>query len=166
MRTTFTAAAMWLMAIIVGADEPSGKLVFKGMGFSIAPLAESQEGPVQALVMSMPSFGGFAANVSVNLQPYVGSLDGYARISRAQIKEGGFKLLEERKIDKATIVFEYNGSVPGRTRHCYARAIQQGDIVYIITGTATEDQWAKLSEKLKACVDSFEPLPTEPETAK
>ena len=65
-------------------------------------------------------------------------------------------LIKETKQGKNTIVFEYSGAFQENKLHWYAKAIATGKRVYLATATATEKQWADVSNTMKACVDSLE----------
>jgi hypothetical protein len=151
-------ALLCLAANSALAGDKAETLTFKQAGFSIAPLDEPQKGPSQTLIMFLPASDGFAPNVNVQIQPYSGSIDAYADLSKTQFKQVGFKLLSENKSGKAEITFEYSGTLQGRNFHWYARAIQNGGIIYLVTATATEEQWSKVADKLKVCVNSFETI--------
>ncbi|MBL7134164.1 MAG: hypothetical protein ISS78_08705 [Phycisphaerae bacterium] len=141
----------------VAGRQSAGRLRFERNGFSIQAL-EGQPGdaPYTALMMFLPPSKGFAPNVNVVIQPYAGTIDEYAALSKKQFVAGKFKLIREAKVGKVGVLFEYSGRLQGRQLRWYARAILRGDKVYLVTATATKDQWAGVSGKLKACVDSFE----------
>jgi len=76
-------------------------------------------------------------------------------LSLKQFKNTGLKVIEQKKAGKSGVVFEYNGEFQGRALHWYVRAEKAGGRVYLATGTATEEDWAGQSAKLKSCVDSL-----------
>lgn len=98
---------------------------------------------------------GFAANVNVQIQPYVSSIDDYLALSVRQCETAGFKLLQQKIVDKSVMVLEYTGEMQGRLLHWYARAEKSAGKVYLTTATAADEQWSKVGPPLKACVDSF-----------
>jgi hypothetical protein len=158
MRIAIATMILCLAASIAFAGEPAGKITFNGAGFSIAPLDESQKGPGAVLIMFMPATEGFAPNVNVLIQSYTDGIDAYAKLTRAQFKEAGWKLLSEPTIDGDAMTFEYTGLFNGQALHWYSRAVQKVGIIYLVTATASKDQWPNVADKLKACVNSFEPI--------
>jgi hypothetical protein len=98
---------------------------------------------------------GFAANVNVQIQTYVSTIDDYLALSVRQCGTAGFKLLQQKTIDKSVAVLEYTGEMQGRLLHWYARAEKSAGKVYLVTATAADEQWSKVAPQLKACVDSF-----------
>jgi hypothetical protein len=136
--------------------QPTNRLHFPTTGFSIAPLeAPPGESPQQALMMFLPVMDGFSANVNVQIQPYVGAIDEYLALSLQQFKTAGLKLLQQKTPGKSVAVFEYTGEVKGRLLHWYARAEKSAGKVYLVTAAAPDEQWSRVADKLKACVDSF-----------
>ena len=151
-KAAMFTVVLWFAASLAQAGDSDGKLTFKEAGFSIAPLKE----PALFLIMSLPASDGFAPNVNVNIQSYTEGIDAYMSLSKQQFKDAGIKVLSESKTNKSAVTFEYSGLLSGKPLHWYARAVQKGETIYLITATATEAQWAKVAAKLKACVDSFE----------
>lgn len=129
-------------------NRDSEKLIFKNAGFAISPLDHAIEESRVVLAMFLPASGGFASNINVITQPYSGTLDEYIALS-------------ENKIGNDTVVFEYTEEMQTRPLHFYGKATLKTGLVYLTTATATDEQWKVLSNKLKACVDSFETTQTE-----
>jgi len=154
-------AAVALCGIVVLAAGPAekgaGKLVFAKNGFAIAPLDEPGKGTCQVLMMFLPASDGFAPNVNVQTQEFGGTLEEYGALSKKQFEEMKLKTLND-KIEKGVLTLEYAGEMQKRKLHWYAVATLKGGKVYLITATAAEGQWADVSGKLKACVDSFETI--------
>lgn len=157
---------LFFVANLASAGATVEKLTFKQAGFSIAPLDEQQQGPAQALIMFLPASNGFSPNVNVQIQPYPGRIDEYANLSKTQFKQIGFKVLAESKSNHSEVIFEYSGTLQGNNLHWYARAVQKNGTIYLITATATEEQWPKVADKLKECVNSFETIKHEQIIAK
>ena len=147
-------------AIILTASASRGQsaapLHFPKSGFSIEPLeAPLGQAPQQALMMSLPSAGGYAPNVDVEIQPYAGTMDDYMAISLAQFKIAKMKVLHQKTYGKSVAVFEYTGEARGQPLHWYAKAEKCAGRVYLVTAAAAQSQWSKVAGPLKACVDSF-----------
>jgi len=150
----------------VAVRQSPGRLRFKSCGFSIEALeGQPGDGTYAALMMFLPPTKGFAVNVNVVIQPYSGTIDQYAALSRKQFVAAKFKVIRDAKVGKDGLLFEYSGRLQGRQLRWYARAILRGDKVYLVTATATKDQWPGVSGKLKACEDSFRIDKAEPATA-
>ncbi len=139
----------------LAAEGSESKLHFKVNGFAIAPLEGKTESiPYQALMMFLPASDGFAPNVNVQIQPFNGTIKDYANLSKKQFKSAKFTILSE-EITQSTVVWEYSGMVQGRALHWYAKAELGKRKVYLVTATAKQSQWKNVSDKLKACVNSF-----------
>lgn len=135
----------------------AGTLVFEEAGFSIKALdAPPGTAGAQPLTMLLPASDGFSANVNVQIQPYNGSLAQYKNLSDAQFKQFGFKPLIS-KVSNGSVIFEYTGSMSGKTLHWYSRGYKKGDFVYLVTATAQAANWQKTKNKLMSVVDSFRP---------
>lgn len=144
-----------LCIVSLGAVAPD-RLQFKKAGFSIQAL-EDRSGSTgyQALIMSLPPSDGFAANVNVMIQPYSGTIDEYAALSKKQFVEANLSLIKETRLNQTSVVLEYSGELQKRRFHWYAKATSTGKSVYLATATATETQWDTVASKLKVCVDSL-----------
>jgi hypothetical protein len=133
-------------------------LHFGEHGFSIKPLkGKVTDVPTQVLFMAMSPQAGFAPNVNVQLQPYEGSIDQYFALSKSQFGPMGIKVLWDKKTGPDSISFEYAGAMQGHELHWYARAVRPKNraVVYLITATASAEQWASVATALKDNVDSF-----------
>ncbi len=147
-----------LVGLLVGpsvAADPEGRLQFRACGFSIAPL-EATPGKVafQPLMMFLPSSQGFSPNVNVQVQPYQGTMEEYAELSKKQLDEAEFTVIST-KIAETSVVFEYAGFFQAQKLHWYSKAEMGAGKVYLVTATAMEAQWDESGAKLKSCVDSF-----------
>lgn len=69
----------------------------------------------------------------------------------------GWTVVKQTNVSKTVALFEYKGKMQGQQLHWYAHAEKVRNHVYLVTGTAKESQWGELSQKLRACVDSFRP---------
>ena len=155
MKTILAVAAILLSSASAFAAERPDKLIFKNQGFAIAALDEIQEPPCQSLMMFLPASGGFAPNVNVQIQAFGGTIAEYTDLSKRQFTEGDFTLIKETP-SKTAITFEYKRAAKDRDLHFYSKAVKKGRKVYLTTATSTEEQWRRVSDKLRKCVDSFE----------
>jgi hypothetical protein len=131
-------------------------LEFPKYGFQINALENSPaDTPVQALIMFLPAKNGFAPNVNVNIQPYGGTVKDYISLSKKQFEQMKWKVLSEKEPSANEWLCEYSGDMQQSSLHWYARAVLKSGKVYLITGTAREDDWADCSAELEKCVDSF-----------
>ena len=144
-----------MLAGVTNGVESTNRLHFAVAGFSIAPLeAPPGESPQQVLMMFLPAKAGFAANVSVQIQPYGGSIDDYSELSLKQFNSAKLKVLAHKK-EGELVLFEYTGMMEQRQLHWYARAEKKGSSIYLVTATAIDSEWDDVETKLKPCVDSF-----------
>ncbi|NLW09819.1 MAG: hypothetical protein GX036_08180 [Firmicutes bacterium] len=150
----FCLASILLLAIC-----PPGlaSVVYEKNGFTINAL-EGEVGavPYQVLVMFLPpTADGFTPNVNVQIQPFAGTMADYTALSKQQIENAGWKLLNQATPGKDVVILEFAGEAQGFGFHWYAKAVKDGDRVYLVTATASESYWAELAEQLKTTVDSF-----------
>ncbi|MEM1244877.1 MAG: hypothetical protein AAGA81_22200 [Acidobacteriota bacterium] len=139
------------------AAQSGARLAFPDSGFSIEPFeAEVPESVHTPLMMFLPSTGGFAANVNVQIQPFEGDLQGYLDISAGQFEDAGIEVLSSKLVSEGVAVLEYTGPLQGNDLHWYARAIQQPGRIFLVTASLLAEQWEELGEKARRCVDSFE----------
>jgi hypothetical protein len=144
------------LALSLSAADSTNRLRFPIAGFSIVPL-ETPPGNTgcQAIMMFLPATASFAPNVNVQIQPYLGTIEEYTKLTLKQFEDAGIKLIEQRKEGKSVVFFEYSGKLQGRSLHWYARAEKVADHVYLATATATQEDWPKESAALRTCVDSL-----------
>ena len=141
---------------LVTIAKTPARLRFEAYGFSIQPLDGPENGMTfQPLILFLPPTQSFAPNVGVQIQPYKGTMEEYAGLSRRQFVEQKMVLLKDEKLAVDSWVFEYAGGLQGRALHWYARAVRGQDKVYLVTATAAEEQWTGLGQKLKECVNTF-----------
>ena len=86
---------------------------------------------------------------------YDGSMDDYLALSLQQFKSAGARVLQQKRLGTSAAVFEYTGEMQGRLLHMYARAQKSVGKVYLVTGTAADEQWSTVASRLRTCVDSF-----------
>ena len=128
-------------------------LHFEKNGFTIDAL-EGEVGaePYQVLVMFLPPTADrFAPNINIQIQPYTGTIDEYIALTKQQITGAGWELLELATPGKNVLTLEFAGD----GLHWYARAVRDGDRMYLVTAAASETYWGDLAGQLKSTVDSF-----------
>lgn len=148
-----------LLAVLIwpcfAVEEKTPRLVFPANGFSIAPLdGKAGAGSFTALMMFLPVTDGFGPNVNVMIQPYPGTLQTYADLSRQQFAAAKMTLVSEQLAD-GMLTLEYTGTLQNNAMHFYSRAFSADGKVYLATATAREAQWETSGAKLKSCVDSL-----------
>jgi hypothetical protein len=153
MRIVITCVSALALSLSMALEDPA-RLEFKTHGFSIEALEETSEVTVQALVMTLPPTDGFAANINVQVQPYTGTLEEYMALSTTQLKQVNFKELKT-ETKGGRCMMEYTGTTQGRALHFYSVAKKRGNKIVLVTATATQAQWPKVSQKLLRCADSL-----------
>ncbi len=134
---------------------PESRLVFPTSGFSIAALdAPNAATTYQALVMTLPASAGFAPNVNVQVQPFPGDFASYMSLSEEQMSKIGWTIIS-KKADAHSATYEFKGLYQQRQLHWYSKAVAGKGKIYLVTATAAEEQWAEVSEALKASVESI-----------
>ena len=152
-----------LFPILGYAQSDNSVLRFESEGFNINAdgfnVKRSDIGNVAGqsptVVLFLQPTGGFAPNVNVLIQDFPSSISEYVSVTKKEFDSAGIKVVDERLVSPNEWMVEYAGTLSGRSLHWYARAVKNGDKVYLITATATPEQWEQVSSKLKACVDSF-----------
>ena len=156
MRNVFlTLIAFVFVPSVLMAQDDEQRLYFPMVGYSIAPLQdEVGETPYQSIIMFLNASDGFAPNVNIQVQPFEDPFKDYVALSKEQFKQLNFSVIkEEMKEDSAT--WEYAGTVGPNQLHFYVVAKMKDGKVFLATASAKESQWKTVSEKMKACVDSF-----------
>lgn len=102
-----------------------------------------------------PVSNGFSANVNVQYQPYSDSIIEYDKLSSGQFEQLKFKVLS-RSLLIDSVAYEYSGFLQERYLHWYSVAKKVNGGVYLITATALESDWERLSNSLRSSVDSFQ----------
>jgi hypothetical protein len=150
-----------LPAAVCTADE--GVIRFDNEGFTIdsTGLQVKSKDPqttgngTLAALLFLPPTKGFAPNVNVLIQDRSNTIQEYADMSKQEFKSANASLLNDHLVGDGEWDCEYSFNLQGTDLHCYARALKKGDKVYLVTGTATPEQWDSAFPKLKSCVDSF-----------
>jgi hypothetical protein len=125
-------------------------------GFSMDALeAPVGQTPMSAVMTFLPSSDGLAPNINVQIQPYPDTMKSYAELSKGQFTQMNWKAISDKLVGDNEWVVEYAGPMQGKDLHFYARALAKGGKVYLVTGTATESQWATLGDTIRKHVDSF-----------
>jgi hypothetical protein len=157
MKHAVTVAILCLCGAISVPGEQTGRLVFKRNGFSIAPLDEPGKGVCHVLIMMLPGSGsgGSPPSVTVETQQFMGTLEDHLALSRKRFESANFSILAQRRVGKDAYVIEFSMK---STLHHYTKAVMGTGKVYVVSGMATEEQWKDVSEKIMACVDSFETI--------
>jgi hypothetical protein len=163
MKLLRTILLVSLLPIVGSAQSDSDLLRFESQGFSIDAkgfrVKRSDFGTAAdqspTVVLFLTPTGGFAPNVNVLIQDFPSSINDYVTLTKKEFDSAGIKILSENVVSPNEWMVEYEGILSGRSLHWYARAVKNGDKVYLTTATATPEQWNQLSSKLKQCVDSF-----------
>jgi len=156
VKKLFFILSFVLPVALASNGQSTNQVHFPKAGFSIAPLEEPPgQSPQQVLMMFLPVTKSFAPNVNVQIQPYAGTIDEYVALSVDQFKSMGLKLSYQKAVGKSAVALEYTGEMKGKPLHWYARAEKSVANVYLVTATASEEQWSAVATQLKTCVDSF-----------
>jgi hypothetical protein len=177
MKLPRLLSLFFLFPILGQAESDNGILRFESEGFSINAdgfnIKRSDIGSVAGqspvAVLYLTPSGGFAPNVNVLIQNFPSSINEYVSITKKEFDSAGIKVVNEQTVSANEWNVEYAGTLSGRSLHWYARAVKNGDKVFLTTATATPEQWEQVSPKLKQCVDSFVltnvPQPATPQPA-
>ncbi len=150
---------MKLLRMKPGADVAGRppRLQFEKNGFSIAPLeAGVSAAPYRSAVLYLPATSGYAPHVEVQIEPYVGSIDGYVTITKQKLELVNMTIIAESVGHAAgTATLDYSGKLNGRDLRFYARIELADGRVYVATAAALEAQWSDVGKKLTESVDSM-----------
>lgn len=156
----FTVAATDALARPVRPAAPSAYT--NGVyGFSLTPPVFAKADPdsvTQPAMFVAPAKNGFASNLGVMVQSVKMTLDDYMKLSRDQFTQGGLKVLAETKqkvSGREAVLWEYEGSAQGRKLRFMAEAVADGDRIFLLTGTATRDEYEAVAKEFRASLDSF-----------
>ncbi|MCB2231655.1 photosystem II reaction center PsbP family protein [bacterium] len=138
----------------VHAESKEATLQFPAYEFEIAPLEVETEKAITAVQMFMPPYGGFAANVSVRIEPWKGNMGGYVAGAKAQIEQNGWTLISEEARSDGP-VFEYSGKSGRQELHWYGRSLMRKGKMYVITATTLESRWETDKDALIEVVETF-----------
>ena len=160
MRTSIAAVLLNLVCSIAIA-QTGPEVKFPRAGFAIQHLNQGLADDVafESMKMLLPRKGGFAGNVNIQHQPYPGSLEDYAKLSRAQFEAAKLTVLTET-VDKTSYTSESKGEIGGYKLHFYCRGIKVGDNIILATATSLENQWQVEKEILAPAVDSLRSMHT------
>ncbi len=146
------AVVLMFLALQLTAQDNLSSLTFNSLGFSISPLEGTTKDNYVVLVLLLPATEAFAPNVNVMLQPYKGTIAEYYKISLMQYDQQGTKILSYKVIDSKILIIE---TVDKDGLQYYARAEILKGKVYLVTATATQNQWKTYGDQLRVCVNSF-----------
>jgi len=130
-------------------------------GFAIQAPAFPAAAPGTSAIPVMflgPGADGFSSNINVVVQKTTTTLDDYAALSKRQFEAAELKVNSEARSKvsgKDAILFDYEGKAQGRELRWLALSVVDADRVFLITGTATREGFAKIEKEFRACLDSF-----------
>lgn len=99
--------------------------------------------------------GGFSPNVNVLIQYQSTTPTAYLETTRKELESMKWVVVESKETThtgKPALWVEYTGKAGSREMHWYALAVFLEDRVILVTGSAAEKDFDKISEKLKAAV--------------
>ena len=156
MRKQALIILLLVLAASCMAQDTPARLSFPANGFSIETFEGTADSTTyQVLTMYLPPSGDFSPNVSVQVQPYDGTMEDYLALSKQQFEAMKWTLVEEKLVSQTLLQLEYTGTMQNYKLHFYARAEARDGKVYLTTGATTEDQWPNESPRIKKCIDSF-----------
>jgi len=144
---------------------------FPQAGFRISPLdvtpTDQYTSPLEMLSpleMSLPSDKlGNTASVGVTIQSNVKSLADYIVEEKKDLAAKHVTVLSEKTLSANEWVIEYSGGRIYFTYfhlHSYRLSYFANGKIYRVVATANDVRWPAVGAALKACVDSFELIPT------
>lgn len=156
MRALFFT--MCLLSLIFNfAKSEDSVYVSKELKFKITPpTIENKSVNSSVAMFYLPQEKGFTPNVHVIIQEFKETMAEYDKMNKEEFAKMKWDIIKsEVKGDLAT--YEYTGLNNKLKIHCYVRACKIGESVYLITATALDEQWEKVSAALIKSADSFQP---------
>jgi hypothetical protein len=155
-------AAWFSLAICSRLQAATIELPLYGFQIDAFDAAPDASTPTTVLQTLLPETEGFAPNIIVQIQPYTGTIKDYATLSRKQFEQMKWNVISDQQSGDNEWSVEYTGSLQGADLHFYARAVSTNGKVYLVTATAKESQWPKVSDALRKHADSFKLTPSSP----
>lgn len=157
--------AIFVWVISVGHSDDSvvtggGTYVDQTHGFTIDlpkfPKAEPGTSTT-ILISTAPPVEGFASNITIIVQEIAHTRAEYMTLSKGQFEQHGLTVDSEKELrvsDKEAVLWEYHGTVQGRTLRWMALAVMANERVYLATCTATESEYPKLKASFARSLSS------------
>ena len=132
-----------------------GKYVNDTFGFEMSVPSPVQSLPVyQHCIFYLAAQDGFAANLNVQIQEFVGSIEDYKKATEEQFEQASIKTIQS-SIDGETYTVEYAGKMNEYDLHWFAKAHKQKNRIYLVTATGLEKSWKTQGSVLMQAVNSF-----------
>jgi len=154
-RTALIGAALYASAYLAPATAATIDLPQYGFTIEALDASPSSTTATFALITFLPPTEGFAPNINVNIQPYVGGIAGFITASKDQFNQMNWIIVAEKQSGENEWNVEYTGPMQGNDLHFYARAIASNGKVYLVTATSKKTQWEGVSGVLRKAVDGF-----------
>ena len=148
-------AALASFAICSQSGAATIELPLYGFQIDALDAPPDASNPTTVIETFLPPTEGFAPNINVQILPYTGTIKDYAALAKSQLEQMKWKVISEQESSDNEWNVEYTGTFQGSDLHFYGRAVSTTGKVYLITATAKESQWAKLSDTLREHVESF-----------
>jgi len=130
-------------------------------GFTLTPPAFESDDDAKVVTIAQflaPAADGFAANLGLQRQKFAGGFEAFVKTSDAQFEQMDFKVLSKHgaKIGShASNEWVYTGTLGGNAMKFHALAVEQGEYVFLLTGTALEQNFDDYEPQFKAALASF-----------
>lgn len=132
-----------------------------GFSFSVPRFAPSEEIGVTtvAITLSASPSGGFAPNVNVIVQNIKTDLDAFTQLQQRELKSIGWEVVEQSRRQvrgTPTLRTHARGSLQGQqVEFLSVTMIRRGKSVYVLTCTATQDQFPLYQMEFERVISSF-----------
>jgi hypothetical protein len=130
-------------------------------GISIVPPDFADDGTAAVVMVAQfcaPPANGFAANVNVQRQAYDAGLKEYVALSESQFQSAGWKVDTSkpgRLGKRASHEWTYAASLGGKSLKMRALAVEDGNHVVLVTGTALAKDFRVWAPAFEACLASL-----------
>lgn len=129
----------------------------KELGFRFAPSLPVPAGQVIATFHAEAS-AGFSPNVNVVIQAPM-ERAAYRQLSLEQFEQNDLELVRDESVTVSghdALRWEYRGSMTGRALRFASLAVFTGEHTYLVTATATPEQFQQLASHFDLLLASFE----------
>ena len=149
-------------SLVLAAQKPGNHATYTdpNYGFTIqAPrFAKAATGSVAPVMMYAPAEDQFASNVNVLVQNVTMSRQAYRDLSVRQFEQLGYKTISERLLTvagKDAILWDNQATMGGKPMRFLSLAVIDTKRVYLITGTAPLEKFAKYEAAFRGSLMSF-----------
>jgi len=156
MKKSLTLSVLALFSICAFAQEKSGVISLPQLKITMSSLNEAGYQNNQPIIMNfLPGSQQFSPNINLVIQEYGDGLDSYKKLTDDQLASIGIAAIQS-KVEKGTYTLEYESDNNGVMLHMLTIVKARANKVYLVTATATVEQWNSNKAELTRVANSLE----------